>query len=191
VIKVHLIRIHQHLTECFKKMRSKLKPIFVSILLFLISTSAFAQPYETGIGVRLGGITSGITVKHYTGSRTALEGIVSFGRHSFLITGLYEKHQQFPNAEGLSWFFGGGAHIGFFDENYGSGYYYYKYRGNKVIVFDDSDSGLSFGADFIIGLDYKFKNAPVNLALDLKPFVDIVPGFYGYWEGALTIRFTL
>lgn len=150
-----------------------------------------AQPYSTGIGLRLGGITSGITVKHFTGSNSALEGILSFGRHSLLLTGLYEKHTAFPKAEGLTWFFGGGAHIGFFERNYGYYEFYYRSHGNKIKYVDYYDNRTSFGLDFIIGLDYKFKDAPVNLSLDVKPFFDLSPGFYGYWEPALSIRFTL
>lgn len=159
------------------------------ILFFAFKSSA--QPYNTGIGLRLGGISSGITVKHFVNSNSALEGIVSFRSHSFFITGLYERHQSFPNAEGLSWFFGGGAHIGFFDDHHYEHFYHTHHKHKDDDIFDDGDSDISFGADFILGLDYKFKNAPVDIALDVKPFVDIVPGFYGYWEGALTIRFTL
>ena len=163
------------------------------LVLILISTAVKAQDYTTGIGVRLGGITSGITVKHFVNSTGAIEGIASFGRHAFLITGLYEKHQSFPNAEGLSWFYGGGAHIGFFSGGYYYGdFRYYKYKGNKVIVYDDYyRSNIYLGADFILGLEYKFQGAPITLGLDLKPAVDIVPGFYGYFEGAFTFRFTL
>ena len=163
----------------------------IFILLLLTSIKSMAQPFNTGIGLRLGGISSGITVKHFTSSTAALEGILGFGRHSFSVTGLYEKHTPFPNAEGLSWFYGGGAHIGFFNNDYGYEYFYYKSHKNKVYGYQNGSSNISLGGDFIIGLDYKFKNAPVNLSLDVKPFVDILPGVYGYWEGALSIRFTL
>ena len=168
------------------------KFILTFVLLFMLSIAGYAQPYSTGLGFRLGGISSGITVKHYTGSNTALEGILSFGRHAFMITGLYEKHQDFPNAAGLTWFFGGGAHVGFFSGDYRYyHYYYYSHKKIKYEEFADNDASVFFGADFIIGLDYKFQNAPVNLSLDVKPMVDFVPGVYGYWEGALSVRFTL
>ena len=168
-----------------------IKIISVLVILCLSTQMGNAQPYATGLGFRLGGISSGITVKHYVNSNSALEGILSFGRHAFLITGLYEKHQPFPNAEGLSWFYGGGAHVGFFSSGHPYSYFYYKTHGDKVKVYEYSDNKLSLGADFIIGLDYKFNNAPVNLSLDVKPFIDLIPGVYGYWEGALSVRFTL
>ena len=78
-----------------------MKKMMMIFALVAFTTAIRAQDYKTGIGFRLAGINSGITVKHFTGSETALEGILGFGRHAFIITGLYEKHQTFPNAEGL------------------------------------------------------------------------------------------
>jgi hypothetical protein len=168
------------------------KIIFTAALFLLaITLKSTAQPYKTGIGIRLGGISSGITVKHFIGSNSAIEGIASFGRHSFLITGLYEKHQAFPKAEGLSWFYGFGAHVGFFNNDYGYHYFYYKSHGDKIHIDEFYDNRVSFGGDLIIGIEYKFKDAPVDIGLDIKPFVDLVPGVYGYWEGAFSFRFTL
>ncbi len=171
-----------------------MKKLTVFFALVLLTIAGSAQDYKTGLGFRLGGINSGLTVKHFTGSTTALEGIVGFARHSLSITGLYEKHQAFPNAAGLKWFYGLGGHVGFFQGDYSYGYYrYYKYKGNKVIVYDDDvyTSRTYLGVDFIIGLEYKFNGAPITIGLDVKPQIDIVPGFYGYFDGALTFRFTL
>src|SRR5688500_10593467 len=96
------------------------------------------QDYKTGIGVRLGGLTSGLTVKHFVNPTSAIEGILGFGYRSFLITGLYEKHNNISTAPGLKWFYGLGAHIGFF--RYGGYYYRVKYNngygnGNKGYVY--------------------------------------------------------
>ncbi len=171
-----------------------MKKILLASFLLFLTANLRAQDYKTGIGFRLGGVNSGITVKHFTGSTTALEGIVGFARHSISFTGLWEKHQSFPNAAGLKWFYGFGAHVGFFPGDYSYGnYYYYKYKGNKTIIYDDRTytSNVYLGGDFILGLEYKFTNAPISIGLDLKPQIDIVPGFYGYFDGAFTFRFTL
>lgn len=171
-------------------MKRKVTIVFTLFFLLLISKKNFAESYTTGIGFRLGGITSGITVKHFLSSSSAIEGIASFGRHAFLITGLYEKHYPFP-ADGLNWFFGAGLHVGFFQNDYSYKYFYYKYHGKKVYVYEVDDHRSSFGGDFILGLDYKIPKVPIDIAIDAKPFFDFTPGFYGYWEGALTFRFTL
>ena len=167
--------------------------LIVSILFLSLSKMSYAENYSTGVGIRLGGITSGVTLKHFFGNAGAIEGIASIGRHSFLLTGLFEKHSPFPKAEGLSWFFGGGAHVGFFQHDYPYGYfYYYKDHGNKIYVYDKyGDAHNSFGLDFILGMEYKFKGVPIAVSIDAKPFVDVVPGFEGYWEYGFTFRFTM
>jgi len=144
-----------------------------------------AEDYETGIGIRLGGLTQGLTVKHFINTNSALEGILSFGNGSVFINGLYEKQTAIANAPGLSWFYGGGAHIGFYNDN---DYFYYKNRGNKY-YYSSEGSAVFLGIDMILGLEYKFQKAPITIGLDIKPFFDFVSSFPGYWDGALSARF--
>lgn len=173
-------------------MKKPIRSLLLLILISLVSQYAvLAQPYSTGVGLRLGGQTRGVSVKKFVGGTTALEGIASIGRKSFMITGLFEKHTPFPSVDGFSWFFGGGAHVGFYNEGY-----YYFYSRTRSSKFDDEwtgwDNETGVGLDFILGLEYKFQNAPVDIAVDLKPFVDFIRSeYFGYWDGALTIRFTL
>lgn len=161
-----------------------MKIIVVKALLFLLtfcplSLSAQSQGYSTAIGVRLGGLTSGLTLKQFISSGAALEGIVSFGTNSFLITGLYEGHSEVSGASGLQWLYGGGAHIGFFRES-GS---YYAFRGEHIY-----NNRSVIGLDAIFGLDYKFRDAPINLGIDVKPIIDFFDGTVIYFDTALSIR---
>ncbi len=162
-----------------------------SILILAISTIyfypfvVFAEEYETGIGIRLGGVTQGISVKHFLNTNSALEGILSFGHHSFLITGLYEKQPAISGAPGLYWFYGGGAHLGFYDR---ADYFYYKKHGTYY-YYGDRESSAIFGIDLILGMEYKFQKAPITLGLDVKPAFDFLDAFPGYFEGAFTARF--
>ena len=165
--------------------KKKVMKRYLIVCMFLGSIFASAQDYHTGIGVRFGGQTSGITVKHFVNSRAAIEGILSFGYKSFLITGLYEVHQPIPDAPGLNWFYGGGAHIGFF--NYGG--YYRKNRNQVYYVEYPEDHAAVLGIDGIVGIEYKFNKAPLNLGLDVKPFFDFYSGVSGYFDGALSFRF--
>jgi hypothetical protein len=119
-----------------------------------------------------------------------LEGILGIGRHTFFVTGLYERHIDISKAEGLKWFYGGGAHVGFF--RYGGRYNVWGYdgRGRHIYVDERGATATVLGLDFILGLDYKFTNAPINIALDIKPFIDFAPfGPYGYFDGAFSFRF--
>lgn len=178
------------------------KSITTALLMLFVSTATLyaqqnkpdnsgdGQNYNTGIGVRLGGLTSGLTVKHFVNPNGgAVEGILGFGYRSFIITGLYEKHNDISTAPGLKWLYGLGAHVGFF--RYGGYYYRVKYDKHGYVYYADYPDGTATvaGIDFILGLDYKFNNAPFNIGLDIKPFFDFFNGPYGYFDGALSVRF--
>jgi hypothetical protein len=152
-------------------------------------TTVVTQDYRNAIGLRLGGLSSGLTFKHFAKPLGAFEGILSFAHRSFIITGLYEQHVNIGSSPGLRWFYGGGAHIGFFRYN---GYYYWGHKNGKYYYADPygRDSRAIVGLDLILGLDYKFANAPFNLSLDIKPIIDFYDGPYMYFDGALSVRFT-
>ena len=74
----------------------------------------------------------------------------------------------------MKWYVGPGAHVGFYD--------YYDHN-NHV-------DGTFFGIDGVLGLDYKFNGAPINVSIDWQPsfeFGDYV-GFAHY--GGIGIRYT-
>lgn len=132
-----------------------------------LTKEAMAQSnYKTAIGVRAGG-TSGLTVKHFTSSSTALEGIVGIWPYGFSLTGLYEKHAN-AGVSGLNWYYGGGAHIAAHNG-------YYHYRPHPVYYerryYRSGDVGL--GVDGIVGLEYKIPPIPIAISLDLKPFIEV------------------
>jgi hypothetical protein len=158
-----------------------MRKIILSVALILIfsglqaqSRSAQSTSYKTALGVKVwdGG---GISLKHFTGGNNALEFVGFFWNRGFRLTGLYEIHGNIAGAPGLKWYIGPGAHIGFYD----------YYKGPYHI------HGTYFGIDGVLGLDYKFKGAPINISLDWQPsfeFGDHV-GFVGNW-GGLGIRYT-
>jgi hypothetical protein len=171
-----------------KIVMNSLKKLVTLVIFLSIFKLSSAQTYNTGIGIRLGGQSSGITFRHFMNGDGAMEGIAGFGHKSFIITGLYEKFKPINNAPGLQWFYGGGLHIGFF--SYGGHYNRYKDHGYYYYYVDEEGStAVVPGLDFIIGMDYKFNNAPINIGLDVKPFIDFDDGIRGYWDGALSFRF--
>lgn len=152
--------------------------LFVGIVMFTGTSSA--QSYNTGLGLRFGGLTSGITLKHFISQKAALEGILSIGNRSVVLTGLYEMHAPIDQTSQLKVYYGVGAHLGFFQD--GGSYYY-----NSKRLYT---STTVVGIDGILGLDYKFRNAPINISLDIKPFVDFFNGNYIYFDGGLSLRYT-
>lgn len=134
------------------------------------SKSASGSSYRTALGVKVwdGG---GISFKHFIQDNAALELIGYFWNRGSRITGLYEIHGPITGATGLKWYIGPGAHIGFYNTKYGDGAF--------------------IGVDGVIGIDYKFRGAPINMSLDWQPSFEFGDnrGFVSSW-GGLGIRYT-
>ena len=146
---------------------------FLGIALFAIASNA--QDYRTAIGLRGGWPSNGLTVKHFLNEKNALEGILATSYEGFVVTALYENEHWTGHYPGLNWFWGFGAHIGFWGD---------------FNPYTDNYSGPILGADFILGLEYTFDEIPLNLSLDLLPSVNLI-GYSG-WGGlhsGLSIRY--
>ena len=157
--------------------------IMKKIVTFFIALFSFfsiinAQDYHTGIGLR-GGFSNGLTVKHFTGEKSALEFILDSRWRGVEITVLYEVHNVAFDTERLKWYYGAGGHVGFWNGDYTKNYW--------------GDPGQSYtvvGLDGILGLEYSFREAHINLGIDWKPSFNFI-GYSGFWAdgGAISIRY--
>ena len=164
-----------------------MKKIFLlgitAIIVLLSQTDLQAQQtYKNAFGGRLG-TANGITFKTFTKGDRAWDFILNFqsrnfdndskgNRNRFRFTALYEIHNKINNAPGLRWYYGGGGTIG-------------------SSKYENEDGDLLASLDGVLGLDYKFDGAPINVALDWKPALEIVPYTEFDVEGfGLSIRFT-
>jgi hypothetical protein len=154
--------------------------LLLTIVLIISCVFVKAQSYKTALGVRLGGLSNGITLKHFISPNSALEGIASIGNRTFIVTGLYELHSSVDNSKLFKFYYGAGAHIGFFQDGGYYNYYNSYYYTNQTVI----------GIDGIIGLGYKFYSAPINIGMDFKPFMDLNNGSNFYFDGAISIRYT-
>lgn len=145
-----------------------------------VSNRLQAQDYKLAMGIRFSSasptLNNAVSVKYFMNETNAVEGLLSFGDNRFGIGGLYEKHQLIGATPGFTWFYGGGGYLGF--EN--------RTDANKV------EKHTTFlGPTGIVGIDYKFQSAPINLSLDWKPELDIIPSINFVPDAfALTARFT-
>jgi hypothetical protein len=154
-----------------------MKRIFLLIaFVTLLGSMVYSQDYRTSLGLR-GGLPYGLTVKHFLSKTNALEGILASSWGGFVVTGLYENEHWTGKYPGLNWFWGLGAHAGFWD------------TGMNPNV-DETYSGSIIGADAIIGLEYTFDEIPLNVSLDLLPTFNLI-GYTGWGgiNGALSIRY--
>ena len=143
---------------------------FLLVVIAGLCNHLSAQDYKVAIGVRLSTaaptLSNSVSVKYFMNDRDALEGLLSFGTR-FGVGGLYEVHNLIGNTPAFTWFYGGGAYIGFENHN------------------------TYLGPTGVVGLDYKFQNAPLNLSIDWKPELDIIPAINFVPNAfALTARFT-
>lgn len=152
------------------------KILMTAIAMICFVTFSNAQDYNTGIGLR-GGLSNGVTLKQFIGNRVALEGILTTRWQGFSITGLYEIHDQAFEVDRLNWYYGVGAHIGF-------------WNGDNVNWSDQSTNYTVIGVDGIIGIEYNFLELPINLSADWKPAFNLI-GYSGFWAdgGAISIRY--
>jgi hypothetical protein len=150
--------------------------VAIATLTTISITNAKAQDYKNAIGGRFGSY-NGITFKTGLSKGAMLELIGNFRSNKNFswaqVTGLYEVYNPIGGAPGLKWYYGAGASIGSVK--------------NKFI--DESDVYL--GVNGVLGLDYKFNGAPINLSLDWIPTLRLTPDtdFYSGDIG-LGVRFT-
>ena len=157
-------------------MKKLIFTILGCVALFALSTTEVsAQDYKNAIGGRFGSY-NGVTFKTGLNKNAMLELIGNFrSSHNvnyFQVTGLYEVYNKIGGAPGLNWYYGGGASVG----------------SMKVKGYDGD---VYLGLNGVLGLDYKFKGAPINLSLDWIPTLRLTPDtdFYSGDVG-LGVRFT-
>ncbi|AOM80891.1 hypothetical protein [Pedobacter steynii] len=158
-------------------MKKVLFSFVAAAVLFTMSiNSANAQDYKNAIGGRFGN-ANGVSFKTALSKGAMLELIGNFRSNSGVtylnVTGLYEVYNPIKGVEGFNWFYGGGATVGAYKIKHGGG------------------SDIYLSANGVLGLDYKFKGAPINLSLDWIPALQITPDTE-FWGGdiGLGVRFT-
>ena len=145
------------------------KIILTLILAISIITLANAQDYKTGIGLR-GGTSWGLTLKHFVSQKAAFEGILYGYGNGFHVAGLYEIHNTAFDVDHLKWYYGGGAHLGIYDNG--------------------TDDIFVLGADGVLGIEYSFSEAPICIGIDWNPYLNVISEFdFVPNSGALSIRY--
>lgn len=128
----------------------KLKTVLLLWIGLIFYCNCQAQTDPVQLGVRISNnaptINTGISVRYFLADDKAVEGLVSF--NPLAMGALYEIFKP-TRAEGLNYFYGAGAYVGF---------------GGR----------FSSGVQGIIGLDYSFTEIPLNFSIDWKPELNII-----------------
>lgn len=142
-----------------------MKKILSVVLVLSVAAAmhtAQAQDYKTALGVRLSSSNAkqnnSVSFKQFISDKAAIEALFTFG-DPLALGALLEFHKPL-SASGMTWFYGGGGYISF-DK---------KLNNNT----GKETTEPNFGAQGVIGLDYKFSGIPLNLSLDWKPELNLV-----------------
>ena len=157
-----------------------MKKLTIVAIIFLAGiVSVNAQDYKTGIGVR-GGWFSGLSIKHFISGQDAIEGVIATHYRGIMLSGMYQRHTLAFDTPGLNWYYGGGAHLGFYDRVnspwFGSGR-----TGNFMTV----------GVMGVVGIEYKLEDIPVSIGFDITPALSIIGVTQFWFSGGLTLRYTI
>ncbi|MGN6619353.1 MAG: hypothetical protein ACTHJ5_19410 [Ilyomonas sp.] len=152
-----------------------MKKCLVLCLLCFIAYNSFSQStYDRAIGIKFP-LGFAVTYKKFVSDNNNIEAQAMFWRKGFRAVGLYEFSFDIPDVEGLRWFVGPGAHIGFWKKEFK----------------EDNNSSADIGIDGIIGLDYKVNDLPLNVSLDWQPAITLI-GSSGFTPsyGGIGVRYT-
>lgn len=132
-------------------MYKHIAPLLLLALLFIFSNTEAQTKHQAG--VRLGStdqvLSTGFTYRYFLNEKSAIEGILNLRGDAIALGALYERFQPIQGVDGLQWYYGAGAYVGF--------------QGNN-----------NLGVTGIAGLDYNFKEVPVNLSIDWKPELNLI-----------------
>jgi hypothetical protein len=155
------------------------KTVFLFAIILLAATVVNAQTYSTAIGAKFysgNGSVGGLNIRHSTSENTALEGSLLFYSGGIGFEGMYEYQAPINGVDGLQYFVGGGAMLGF-----GTGRFNNYTHSNSTI----------FALRLTGGVDYKIENAPIDISLAFDPFFYLAPSTGSNLSLGIGIRYVL
>jgi hypothetical protein len=157
------------------------KLLLIAVVIFSANL-IYGQNYKSAVGGRLG-TPFAASYKTFLDDKAAIEVYASFRGYSNVgsylgINGAYQIHSPITSVAGLSWYYGGGAGLGFwsFDNDFGT---------------DESTTSILLSG--YLGLEYTFDGTPISISADWVPtyYLNGYGSGFGSDSGALAIRYVL
>ncbi len=147
-----------------------LQQVVIAAILLIIGThelSAQNKPFGLGIVV---GEPTGISGKYWTSRTTALDGAVAW---SFNHEGSFYIHADFLK-----------HHFDIIDVTEGQMPLYYGV-GGKVVLAEDGILGVHVP----LGIAYMFETAPLDIFLEIRPGLNLLPATQFDMSGGIGVRY--
>ncbi len=135
----------------------------------------YENGYTKAIGVKM--YPGALSYKQFKQSNKAIEAIGYFTLDGFSLAVLKEFYTPIEESNQLSWYYGYGGHLGIWSDEW------------KKTNAGTNNSNIAVGFDGILGLDYKVKNAPINISIDWQPSFSIIQSYFNN-QGGIGVRYT-
>jgi hypothetical protein len=133
---------------------------------FIISCVAFSQEFKYAAGIRAG-YTGGVEFRVYSDDLNSYKFLLGAREGGAAFHAIKEFHRPnlFSFTDQLNFVYGAGVHMGYERWNQ----QYYNYYTNYYI----KHTAFIAGIDGLAGLEYIFREVPVSLGFEVKPFFDL------------------
>lgn len=178
----------------YTKSTTTMKKLSYLVLVLSLSVISHVQPAKAqgplgrdfGFGLNLGE-PLGATAKLWFSKENALQAHIGGSYFSSLRIGAdYLWHFDAFKSQVVKMYAGPGAAMGF--GNHYGGWYYNKH-GNKEYWYYRDEGETVIGMRAIFGLSIIPKRSPIEIFLELGPFIGISPSFGSTLDAAIGIRF--
>lgn len=157
---------------------------------FFCASQSSPQEYSQSAGIRFGSTTA-LSYKKFLVTEEAIEILISGRRDGLQLTTMYVFHEpmQLAFSPNFYAYYGAGGHFGYEKRNDMA----------KVLIGPEGDSFafeeetfFVMGADFLIGVEYRWLAAPITISFDVKPYFDYI-GMRKvdsrFWDSAISFKY--
>ena len=143
-----------------------MKRLLLITTFIILSCQVFSQGFKQAAGIRAG-LTGGLEYRIYTDDLNSYKFLLGSRERGLLVHAIKEFHRYdlFTFTDQLNFVFGAGVHIGYerWDQQY------YNYNTSYYVTRTAFIAGL----DGLAGLEYMFRDVPISLGLEVKPYFDL------------------
>lgn len=138
----------------------------------LLNLVAFSQEFRHAVGIRAG-YTGGVEFRLYSDDLNSYKFLLGWRNQGAQIHAIKEFHKfdLFTFTDRLTFVYGAGVHMGYerWDQQY------YNYNTSYFVT----RTAFIAGVDGLAGLEYLFREVPISLGLEVKPYFDLFgPEFF-------------